>query len=238
MALNPRIKNLAERILPHRAQAWLDPIQYLIESEIRRAASLIGEGQVVLDAGAGEARHRRFFRRGRYIALDAGVGDSTWDYSRLDVIGDLANLPLRSARVDCVLCMVVLEHTKNPRSVLLEFERVLKPGGELLLVVPFLWEEHQAPHDYFRFTRYGIRELFQGSSFRLDNLSPMGGFFWVCARRSVALLGFFQQGWRWLLFPFLTPIFGLLLPLVLYALDGLDKTKEYSLGFRIRATKT
>ncbi len=237
MALNPRIKSLAEHLLPRPVVAWLDPFQDLIESEVRYASDRLKEGQIVLDAGAGEARHKINFKQTRYIALDAGYGDSSWNYSRLDIRGDLEQIPLRRASVDCVLCMVVLEHTRNPREVLLEFARVLKPGGMLVMVVPFLWEEHQAPHDYFRFTRYGVRLLFESSPFRLDLLSPIGGFFWVCARRSVYFLSFFQKGWRWFLFLLLAPFFGLVFPAVLYFLDRLDKARNYSLGFRVRATR-
>ena len=237
MALNSRIKSFAEQVLPRSVIAWLDPVQDLIESEVRYASDRLREGQIVLDAGAGEARHKINFKQARYIALDAGYGDSSWNYSKLDIRGDLEKIPLLGASVDCVLCMVVLEHTRNPREVLLEFARVLKPGGLLVMVVPFLWEEHQAPHDYFRFTRYGVRLLFESSPFRLDLLSPIGGFFWVCARRSVYFLSYFQKGWRWILFLLLAPFFGLLFPIVLYFLDRLDRTRNYSLGFRIRATR-
>jgi SAM-dependent methyltransferase len=237
MALNSRIKSFAEQVLPRSVIAWLDPVQDLIESEVRYASDRLREGQIVLDAGAGEARHKINFKHTRYIALDAGYGDSSWNYSKLDIRGDLEKIPLRGASVDCVLCMVVLEHTRNPREVLLEFARVLKPGGLLVMVVPFLWEEHQAPHDYFRFTRYGVRLLFESSPFRLDLLSPVGGFFWVCARRSVHFLSYFQKGWRWILFLLLAPFFGLLFPIVLYFLDRLDRARNYSLGFRIRATR-
>jgi SAM-dependent methyltransferase len=237
MTLNPRLKALAERILPGCVVAWLDPVQDLIESEVKQASDRLKDGQIVLDAGAGEARHRSYFKRGRYIALDVGYGDSAWDYSRLDIRGDLESVPLRNSSVDCVLCMVVLEHTRNPRQVIHEFARILKPGGALVMVVPFLWEEHQAPHDYFRFTRYGVHYLFESTSFRLDLVDPVGGFFWVCARRSVGLLSFFQGGLRWILFMLLAPFFGFLFPLILYFMDGLDKAKNYSLGFQIRATK-
>ena len=232
------LKALAERILPHRVLVWLDPVQALIESEIRQVADQLKDGQIVLDAGAGEARHRVHFNRGLYVALDAGYGDQTWDYSTLDICGDLEKIPLRDASVDCILCMVVLEHTRDPRKVLLEFARVLKSGGKLVMVVPFLWEEHQAPHDYFRFTRYGVQHLFEASQFNLDLMDPIGGFFWLCARRSVGLLSFFQGSWRWILFTMLAPFFGLLFPLILYFMDGLDHDKSYSLGFRIHATKT
>ncbi len=237
MILRPRLKDFAEYILPQFVISRLDPIQKLIESDVQQASERLKHGQIVLDAGAGEARHKKYFMRGLYIAMDAGHGDSAWNYSRLDIRGELENIPLHSASVDCILCMVVLEHTLNPQQVLLEFARILKAGGSLVMVVPFLWEEHQVPHDYFRFTRYGIRQLLESAHLQIDWIRPMGGFFWLCARRSVNLLSFFQGGWRWILFMFLAPFFGLLFPLILYSMDGFDREKNYTLGFRIRATK-
>lgn len=235
--INSHLKALAERLLPHCVVARLDPVREIIESEARQVAMRVKDGEVVLDAGAGETRHKRYFARGYYVALDAGCGNPAWDYSRLDVRGELQAVPLRSSSVDCILCMVVLEHVSNPREVLLELARVLKCGGTLSMVVPFLWEEHQVPNDYFRFTRYGIGSLLQSSSFRIDSLNPMGGFFWLCARRSINLLTFFQSGWRWIFFAFMAPFFGLLFPLILFSLDRLDRDKIFSLGFQIRATK-
>ncbi len=235
--LNARIKRIAGRLLPGFVLAWLDPVERIIKNEVSGLAGEVRDGQIVLDAGAGEARHRRQFTRGRYVALDSGTGDPAWDYSNLDILGDLEQLPLRSDSVDHVLCMVVLEHTRHPLLVLQEITRVLKSAGSLRLVIPFLWEEHQAPHDYFRFTRYGARFLLESLPLRIDVIEPLGGFFWLCARRSVSLLSFFQRGWRWILFALLAPFFGLLIPIALYFLDGLDKDRSFSLGFRIRATK-
>jgi SAM-dependent methyltransferase len=237
MKLSPRLKAFAERMFPRRLIACLDPVQDLIESEVRLVAESLKDGQVALDAGAGEARHRTYFRRGRYVALDSGYGDSGWDYSRLDVRGDLESIPLRSESVDYILCMVVLEHTRNPHQVLLEFARVLKPEGVLVMVVPFLWEEHQAPHDYFRFTQYGVRSLFESSPLHLTLTEPIGGFFRLCARRSVNLLSFFQGGWRWIIFWVLAPFFGLLFPLILHCMDGLDRSRNFSLAYQVRARK-
>jgi SAM-dependent methyltransferase len=235
--LHARVKSFAERVLPSFLRAWLDPVEKIIEGEVAAAAAQANSGHIVLDAGAGEAGHRKYFARGSYVALDSGTGDPAWNYSKLDIRGDLEQLPLRCRSVDCILCMVVLEHTRNPRQVLTEFARALKEGGTLRLVVPFLWEEHQAPHDYFRFTRYGVAALFDSLPLRIELLRPMGGFFWVCARRSVNLLGFFQRGWKWALFVLLAPFFGLMLPLILFSLDGLDRQQNFSLGFVIRATK-
>jgi len=235
--IHPRFKSFAQALLPHFVAAWLDPFQETIEREAKAAAAEAKEGHWTLDAGAGEARHRRYFSRGRYMALDSGVGNPDWDYSHLDVLGDIQTLPLRPESIHSILCFVVLEHAKDPKRVLAEFARVLKPGGRLFMIVPFLWEEHQAPNDYARFTRYGIRLLMTDLPLRIETAEPIGGFFWVCARRCVALLGFLQKGWRWLLFFPLAPIFGLALPVALYFMDRMDRKQEYSLGFRIRAIK-
>ena len=237
MVLDTRLKSAAQKVLPRFILGWLDPFQRAIDTEVALAAAHLSDGEVVLDAGAGEARHRACFAHGRYLAVDAGSGDPRWDYSRLDILADLERLPLRSRSVRSILCMVVLEHTRNPRIVCAEFARVLDSGGSLHMVVPFLWEEHQAPNDFFRFTQYGVRLLFDGLPLRLTCLQPIGGFFWVIARRCVNLLTFFQRGWRWLLFVPLAPIFGFLLPVLLYFLDGLDHSKTFTLGYLVRAAK-
>lgn len=235
--LDAKLKSLAERLLPRFLLDRLDPFQAAIETEAREAAARTLDGELVLDAGAGESRHKAYFTRGRYVALDSGRGDPAWDYSRLDVCADLESLPFRGGSLDRILCMVVLEHTPHPHQVTAEFARVLRAGGELFLVLPFLWEEHQAPHDYFRFTRYGVQSLMQDLPLTVGLLEPIGGLFWVCARRCVSMLALFQGGWRWPVFVLLAPFLGFLFPLVLYWLDGLDRARSFSLGFRVRAVR-
>src|SRR5262249_4485387 len=105
------------------------------------------------------------------------------------------------------------------------------------LVVPHMWEEHQLPHDYFRFTSNGIRYLLELSGFQVKRIRPVGGFFWQLSRRLIGILSFTQSGWRWILFPFLAPFFGLLLPLCCYYLDFLDHDRYYTLGFICEALK-
>jgi hypothetical protein len=65
----------------------------------------------------------------------------------------------------------------------------------------------------------------------------VGGFFWQLGRRLMGVLAFAQTGWRWILFPLLAPIFGILLPLICYYLDGLDRDRAYTLGFLCEARK-
>ena len=165
------------------------------------------------------------------------MGDARWDYSRVDVEGDLHRLALGSGRFDAAISVVTLEHLARPAEALAELARVLKPGGELLLVAPLLWEVHQAPHDYFRFTRHGLAHLLESAGFEIDRCEPLGGFFVLMARRCVNALAFFQGSWRWVLFVLMAPWLGFLLPLILGAIDGLDRQKEFTLGYVVRARR-
>ncbi len=228
---NPRLMGVARSIVPRGLYRKLDPFEAAIDDFVRGVAREIRAGKRVLDAGAGESRFKEFFAHTEYVGIDFAQGDRSWNYSRLDVIGRLEELPFPDASFDHVLSIVVLEHTPQPGRVIEEFRRVLKPGGMVHLVVPHMWEEHQKPLDFFRFTSSGIRYLLEGSGIRIRRIHPVGGFFWQLGRRLMGVLSFAQQGWRWLLFPVLAPVFGLVLPLCCYYLDSLDQDRAYTLGF-------
>jgi SAM-dependent methyltransferase len=228
---NSRLTASARRFLPSGLYQRLDPFEAAIESFVRSVAAEIPAGKRVLDAGAGEGRFKSLFAHTEYVGIDFAQGDPSWNYSALDVVGKLEQLPFPSLSFDHVLSIVVLEHTPQPGRVIEEFQRVLKPGGMVHLVVPHMWEEHQRPHDFFRFTSGGIRYLLETAGIRIRKIHPIGGFFWQLGRRLMGVLSFTQSGWRWLLFPILAPVFGLVLPLCCYYLDTLDEERSYTLGF-------
>ncbi|HEC35045.1 MAG TPA: SAM-dependent methyltransferase [Anaerolineae bacterium] len=86
--------------------------------------------------------------------------DITWRPS-LHVNGDAHDLPFPDNLFDAVLVEEMLEHCRSPHQVANEIWRVLKPGGKLILTAPFLFPMHDRPHDYFRFTEFGLRHLFR-----------------------------------------------------------------------------
>lgn len=81
--------------------------------------------------------------------------------------------PVSDATYDTVLCSEVLEHVANPHAALREICRVLRPGGALLLSVPFLARLHEEPHDYFRYTEHGLRAMLN-PAFYVDEIVVTG----------------------------------------------------------------
>jgi len=79
--------------------------------------------------------------------------------------------------METVFCSQVLEHVPEPWAALAEFQRVLKPGGYVILSVPHISWLHNEPHDYYRFTRHGLRILLERQGFTVVEILPAGGLF-------------------------------------------------------------
>jgi SAM-dependent methyltransferase len=103
----------------------------------------------VLDVGCGHMPYKNFLlaspsRVTNYIGLDLAGGPYC---NRPDLTWDGNQLPLPDNAVNCALATEVLEHCPDPGNVLREMNRVLKPGGWVLITVPFLWPLHDVPYD-------------------------------------------------------------------------------------------
>jgi SAM-dependent methyltransferase len=218
--------------MPPALRRYVMHFEAAIEEAVQRFAASLPAGSRVLDAGAGEGGYRAYFTAQRYIGLDLGVGDAAWDYSGLDVVGDLAALPFPAGAFEASLNVVTLEHVREPGRVLAEIARTLAPGGAFLLIAPHEWEEHQQPHDYFRYTRYGLDYLLRQAGFDQIEIRPVGGFFRLLSRRLFNALQFFPSPLMILAAFFFVPP-ALVLPL----LDPLDHRQNFTLGYICFARK-
>ncbi len=211
-------------------------IEAAVDDRVAGFAQSLPPATRVLDAGAGEGHHARHFAHCRYVGVDLAVGEAAWDYSRLDALADLALLPFPDRSFAAAINVVVLEHVPEPGRVVAELARVLQPRGRLLLIAPQEWCVHQAPHDYYRYTRYGLEHLLTAAGFQQLHIEPLGGFFTLLGRRLLDAILYFQGGWRWLLF---VPAALLCGPpgLVLPWLDFLDTRKDSTLCYSCLALR-
>jgi SAM-dependent methyltransferase len=136
----------------------------------KAAAAIHQPTPIVLDIGCGQRPHQQLFPASRYIGLDVTSIDA-----RPDVIADAGRLPVRTASVDVILCTQVAEHVAEPNCLIAECRRALKPTGTLLLSLPFYWPLHEAPRDFYRFTRYGVEYLLKKAGFSDWEISSDGG---------------------------------------------------------------
>lgn len=222
-----------QQAMPRWLHRYILHFEAAIEDAVAAFARETSAGARVLDAGAGEGRYKHWFHKHRYVGVDLAVGDARWSYAGLDAVGDLQALPFRDGTFEAALNVVTLEHVQDPGRVLCELGRTLADGGRLLLIVPHEWEEHQQPHDYYRYTRYGVAHLLERAGFVDVRIEPVGGYFRLLARRLLNGLQFFPG-------LLVVPAAMLLVPpaLVLPLLEPLDKARSFTLGYVCTARKS
>lgn len=166
---------MRERIL-NRVRSWNVQVDRTIAEDLSRAGRNIRG--TLLDLGCGLKPYRSLFPHvTRYLGIDLPPARSANRREKsADIFGEIARVPLCDASVDAVLSTQVLEHVSSPELVIREAARVLRPGGALLLTVPFVAAEHEEPHDYFRFTRYGVRSLLERNGFEDICVTKQFGF--------------------------------------------------------------
>lgn len=127
---------------------------------------------VVLDDGCGRSPYLNEIKKHAETVI---LLDHSTSSKPLDVCSDVRLLPFPQGSFDTILSFQVLEHVANPFEAFQEIGRTLKPGGVLLLSVPHLSRLHELPHDYFRYTESGLRELANISGLEVVELVPLGG---------------------------------------------------------------
>lgn len=146
------------------------PERILLRKQILKHAKYI-TGKV-LDVGSdGGGRYGGIFPCTEYISMDVHEGEG------IDVVGRAEDIPFPENSFDSLVCTQVLEHLNLPFESVKEFHRVLKSEGHILLTAPQWNELHEEPHDYFRYTKFGLIDMFERAGFTTITYEQRGGFY-------------------------------------------------------------
>ena len=232
-----------------RCRAWARRLLDLQAASIWRDMRVLlpqlrGE---VLDVGCGAQPYRAFFAPGTHCqGIDHASAGAAFGYQESDVryyTGDV--WPVESASVDAVLSTETLEHVPRPAGFLAEAARCLKPGGRLILTVPFAARWHYIPHDYYRFTPSSLQDLLSQAGFEDMAVYARGNGLTVACYKTLSLIYplLFPQTRSLLVRAGLLP-FGLLLSPLVAMLAGIAQLSlrgrggDDCLGYTVLARRT
>lgn len=148
----------------------------------------------LLDVGCGTKPYRSLFEVESYRGLDID-SSITRERGIADDLYDGTLFPYQNETFDSALCNQVLEHVFNPDRFLTEIYRVLKPGGKLLLTVPFVWDEHEQPFDYARYSSFGLKALLEKNGFKIISHQKLAADATILFQLTNAYLFKLSQRW-------------------------------------------
>jgi SAM-dependent methyltransferase len=122
-----------------------------------------------LDVGCGQKPYESLFAATEYTGLEIDTPENRM-HKKADVYYDGSVFPFADAEFDSVVINEVFEHVFHPDGFLSEVGRVLKPGGALLMTVPFVWDEHEPPRDYARYSSFGLSAILERHGFQVEVL--------------------------------------------------------------------
>ncbi len=120
----------------------------------------------LLDVGCGTKPYEPYIAVNHYVGLEIDSERSRMT-SKAEFFYDGKTFPFKNEEFDSVLANEVFEHVFNPTEFLTEVNRVLKMDGKLLLTVPFVWDEHEQPYDYARYTSFGLKYILERHGFEI-----------------------------------------------------------------------
>lgn len=158
--------------------------EYWVASKL----SEIKKDSAVLDAGAGECYYEKYCKHLKYTSQDFGKYDGkgdekgiqtgTRDSSKIDIVSDITEIPVKAESFDAILCVEVFEHIPRPLDALSELSRVMKKGGVLILTAPFSSLTHYSPYYFYSgFAKNFYKDNLPRHGFEIREIYSYGNYF-------------------------------------------------------------
>jgi SAM-dependent methyltransferase len=173
-----------QQFTPNLLSLFINPFfiirRALYQSIKKEAEKLSGD---ILDFGCATKPYQYLFKNAKsYIGLDIENEGHLHENEGVDVFYDGKTIPFEDAHFDAIFTSEVFEHVFDIDEIIPEIKRVLKPGGKMLVTVPFAWNEHEVPNDFGRYTSFGIQHLLHKHGFKVLNYKKSGHFAAVIAQ--------------------------------------------------------
>lgn len=207
---------------------------WLIHRLMRQAMEdIVGyaNGQL-LDVGCGNRPYEKIFEKN--VSHYRGLEPNRSRYAVANIWGDALALPFKEDAFDTVLSNQVLEHVPEPQQALMEVARVMRVDGHLILTAPHIWELHEVPHDYFRYTPYGLKHLAEQAGLEVISIKAMAGFWVTAGARFCYYLARFDRG---ILKPLVRILF-LIIQMGALFLDRIHRVESDAWNFLMIAKKS
>ncbi len=170
--LKIKLRLQREEFQPTLLGIIVNPV-FIIRNSLYKSVKLFASeiGGNVLDFGCGSKPYEDLFVNCReYVGCDIKVSGHNHKDSKIDYFLEGDVLPFEDEEFDAVVSFEVFEHLFNLPDVLKEINRVTKPTGYLLVSVPFVWAEHEAPYDFARYTNFGMTNILETHGYHILEL--------------------------------------------------------------------
>ena len=156
-----------EQFNPKILGIFINPFYFARKGLYQNVSKLITNlNGKLLDVGCGTKPYENICNVDEYIGLEIDdEGNRQHNYA--DVFYDGKTIPFEDKSFDSILSNQVFEHVFNPNQFLKEINRVTKVGGKFLITVPFVWDEHEQPYDYARYSSFGLKHILAENGFEI-----------------------------------------------------------------------
>ncbi len=158
---------LGAQFKPSLLGIFVNPF-FIARTNLYKAVKTLGsyvQGKT-LDIGCGQKPYQHLCSSSEYIGLELDTPENR-AHKPADVFYDGKTLPFADNLMDSIVSHQVFEHIFHPNAFLSEIHRVLKGNGILMLSVPFVWDEHEQPYDFARYSSFALTALLKEHGFEI-----------------------------------------------------------------------
>ncbi len=209
----------------------------LVNPEIKKIIEKYAHGKIA-DIGCGIKPYKELAKF--YVTEHVGIDhkETFHDKDNIDIFSDVYEIPVEDESFDFILCTDVLEHLEEPLKAVKEAYRILKKGNYALYTVPFFWHLHEEPRDFYRYTIYGLKYLFEKNNFEVIEIKPLSGFIVMATQELCYYLLRFRRGGVINPLWWIVPPVVVIIQFIAFYLNKVDRSKEFSNEYIVLVKKS